>query len=121
VDGTDLQTTLKQLNPESTLFVVASKTFTTQETITNAMSARAWFLQHATQTDVAKHFVAVSTSADEVAKFGIDTDNMFEIWDWVGGRYSLWSAIGLPIALFVGMDNFERLLAGGHEMDLHFR
>jgi glucose-6-phosphate isomerase len=121
VDGTDLSTTLEKLNPETTLFVVASKTFTTQETITNAQSARAWFLKSASQEDVAKHFVAVSTNAQEVAKFGIDTENMFEIWDWVGGRYSLWSAIGLPIVLYVGMDNFERLLAGGHEMDTHFR
>lgn len=121
VDGTDLSTTLEQLNPETTLFVVASKTFTTQETLTNAQSARQWFLKSANQADVAKHFVAVSTNADEVAKFGIDTNNMFEIWDWVGGRYSLWSAIGLPIALYVGMDNFERLLEGGHQMDQHFR
>ena len=121
VDGTDLSTTLEKLNPETTLFVVASKTFTTQETLTNAQSARQWFLKSAKQADVAKHFVAVSTNADEVAKFGIDTDNMFEIWDWVGGRYSLWSAIGLPIALYVGMDNFERLLEGGHQMDQHFR
>lgn len=121
VDGTDLSTTLELLDPETTLFVVASKTFTTQETITNANSARSWFLSNATHADVAKHFVAVSTNAKEVAKFGIDTANMFEIWDWVGGRYSLWSAIGLPIALYVGMDNFERLLDGGHAMDLHFR
>ncbi len=121
VDGTDLSTTLEKLNPETTLFVVASKTFTTQETLTNAQSARQWFLKSAKQADVAKHFVAVSTNADEVAKFGIDTENMFEIWDWVGGRYSLWSAIGLPIALYVGMDNFERLLEGGHQMDQHFR
>ncbi|AFI85349.1 glucose-6-phosphate isomerase [Methylophaga nitratireducenticrescens] len=121
VDGTDLSTTLEKLNPETTLFVVASKTFTTQETITNAQSARNWFLKAGTQADVAKHFVAVSTNAKEVAKFGIDTANMFEIWDWVGGRYSLWSAIGLPIALYVGMDNFLRLLDGGHEMDKHFR
>ncbi|MCB2425899.1 glucose-6-phosphate isomerase [Methylophaga pinxianii] len=121
VDGTDLSTTLEKLNPETTLFIVASKTFTTQETITNAQSARNWFLKVATQADVAKHFVAVSTNAKEVAKFGIDTANMFEIWDWVGGRYSLWSAIGLPIALYVGMDNFIRLLEGGHEMDNHFR
>ncbi|MDC9725418.1 MAG: glucose-6-phosphate isomerase [Gammaproteobacteria bacterium] len=121
VDGTDLSTTLEKLNPETTLFVVASKTFTTQETLTNAESARAWFLKSGSQEDVAKHFVAVSTNAEAVSAFGIDTDNMFEIWDWVGGRYSLWSAIGLPIALYVGMDNFERLLDGGHEMDNHFR
>ena len=121
VDGTDLSTTLEILDPETTLFVVASKTFTTQETLTNAESARSWFLQSAQQEDVAKHFVAVSTNAKAAAEFGIDTDNMFEIWDWVGGRYSLWSAIGLPIALYVGMDNFERLLDGAHEMDNHFR
>ena len=121
VDGTDLSTTLEKLSPETTLFIVASKTFTTQETLTNAQSARAWFLQAGGEEDIAKHFVAVSTNADAVAKFGINTDNMFEIWDWVGGRYSLWSAIGLPIALYVGMESFERLLDGGHEMDNHFR
>jgi glucose-6-phosphate isomerase len=121
VDGTDLSTTLENLNQETTLFVVASKTFTTQETLTNAQSARSWFLKTAKQPDVAKHFVAVSTNAKAVTEFGIDAANMFEIWDWVGGRYSLWSAIGLPIALYVGMDNFERLLDGGHEMDNHFR
>ena len=121
VDGTDLSTTLEKLSPETTLFIVASKTFTTQETLTNAQSARAWFLRAGGVEDIAKHFVAVSTNADAVAKFGINTDNMFEIWDWVGGRYSLWSAIGLPIALYVGMESFERLLDGGHEMDNHFR
>jgi glucose-6-phosphate isomerase len=121
VDGTDLSTTLEQLNPETTLFVVASKTFTTQETLTNAQSARAWFLKAGQEQDVAKHFVAVSTNAQAVSAFGIDTKNMFEIWDWVGGRYSLWSAIGLPISLYVGFDNFARLLDGGHEMDNHFK
>jgi glucose-6-phosphate isomerase len=121
VDGTDLSTTLEKLNPETTLFVVASKTFTTQETLTNAESARSWFLKSGSQQDVAKHFVAVSTNAAAVAEFGIDTNNMFEIWDWVGGRYSLWSAIGLPIALYIGFDNFERLLDGAHTMDNHFR
>ena len=121
VDGTDLSTTLETLSQETTLFVVASKTFTTQETLTNAQSARSWLLQTAKEADIAKHFVAVSTNAEAVTEFGIDTANMFEIWDWVGGRYSLWSAIGLPIALYVGMDNFERLLDGGHEMDNHFR
>ncbi|MDT8371349.1 MAG: glucose-6-phosphate isomerase [Gammaproteobacteria bacterium] len=121
VDGTDLSTTLKKINPETTLFVVASKTFTTQETLTNAQSARTWFLKAGQQQDVAKHFVAVSTNAAAVSEFGIDTNNMFEIWDWVGGRYSLWSAIGLPIALYVGFDNFAQLLDGGHEMDNHFR
>jgi glucose-6-phosphate isomerase len=120
VDGADLSTTLEKLDQQTTLFVVASKTFTTQETITNAQSAKSWFLKTAKQADVAKHFVAVSTNAKAVAEFGIDTANMFEIWDWVGGRYSLWSAIGLPIALYVGMDNFERMLDGGHEMDKHF-
>jgi len=121
VDGTDLSTTLEKLDPETTLFVVASKTFTTQETLTNAQSARTWFLTSGQEQDIAKHFVAVSTNAEAVSNFGIDTANMFEIWDWVGGRYSLWSAIGLPIALYVGMDNFERLLEGGHEMDNHFK
>jgi glucose-6-phosphate isomerase len=121
VDGTDLSTTLEKLNPETTLFVIASKTFTTQETLTNATSARSWFIRAASEQDVAKHFVAVSTNAKAVAEFGIDTDNMFEFWDWVGGRYSLWSAIGLPIALYAGMDNFERLLDGGHQMDQHFQ
>ncbi len=120
VDGTDLSTTLEKLNPETTLFVVASKTFTTQETLTNAGSARTWFLKSGSLADVAKHFVAVSTNAKAVSEFGINTDNMFEIWDWVGGRYSLWSAIGLPIALYTGMENFERLLDGGHAMDNHF-
>jgi glucose-6-phosphate isomerase len=122
IDGTHIAETTKNLNPETTLFIVASKTFTTQETITNAHSARAWFLKTANdEAAIAKHFVALSTNATEVAKFGIDTKNMFEFWDWVGGRYSLWSAIGLSIALYIGMDNFEELLAGAHEMDEHFR
>jgi glucose-6-phosphate isomerase len=122
VDGTHIAETLKRLSPETTLVIIASKTFTTQETLTNAHTARAWFLETAKdETIVAKHFVAVSTNAKEVAKFGIDTRNMFEFWDWVGGRYSLWSAIGLPIALYIGMDNFEELLAGAHDMDEHFR
>ncbi len=121
VDGTDLSTTLEQLNPATTLFVVASKTFTTQETLTNAQSARDWFLQSGSQKDIAKHFVAVSTNVEAVTKFGISISNMFRFWDWVGGRYSLWSAIGLSIALYVGMDNFECLLYGGHQMDNHFR
>ncbi len=122
VDGTHLTETLKRLDPETTLFVIASKTFTTQETLTNARSARAWFLRTARdEATVARHFVAVSTNASEVAKFGIDTANMFEFWDWVGGRYSLWSAIGLPIALYLGMDHFEALLEGAFEMDEHFR
>jgi len=122
VDGTHIAETVKRLNPETTLFIIASKTFTTQETIVNAQSAKKWFLDHAQDPSaVAKHFVAVSTNAKAVSAFGIDTKNMFEFWDWVGGRYSLWSAIGLSIALFIGMDDFEELLAGAHEMDLHFR
>jgi glucose-6-phosphate isomerase len=122
VDGTHIAETLKQLTPETVLFVVASKTFTTQETLTNAGSAREWFLRAARDPGaVARHFVAVSTNAREVARFGIDTKNMFEFWDWVGGRYSLWSAIGLSIAVSLGMENFEELLAGAHAMDEHFR
>lgn len=122
VDGTHIAETLRMLNPETTLFIIASKTFTTQETLANAVSAKNWFLASAKgPSAVAKHFVALSTNAKAVAKFGIDTRNMFEFWDWVGGRYSLWSAIGLSIALCIGMENFEELLAGAHEMDLHFR
>ncbi len=123
VDGTHIAETCKRLDAERTLFIVASKTFTTQETITNAKSARSWLLDKlkAGNEAVAKHFVALSTNAKEVAGFGIDTANMFGFWDWVGGRYSLWSAIGLSIACVIGMDNFEELLAGGHAMDEHFR
>ncbi len=122
VDGTHIAETLKRVDPETTLFVIASKTFTTQETLTNAHTARRWFLESAKdEAAVARHFVALSTNAEAVAAFGIDTKNMFEFWDWVGGRYSLWSAIGLPIALAIGMDNFEELLAGAHDMDEHFR
>lgn len=122
IDGTHLAETFKEINPETTLFIVASKTFTTQETMTNAFSAKEWFLNSdAQEADVAKHFVALSTNADGVANFGIDTANMFQFWDWVGGRYSLWSAIGLSIALAVGFDNFEELLEGAHEMDVHFK
>lgn len=122
VDGTHIAETVKRLNPETTLFIISSKTFTTQETITNAESAKRWFLERAKEPSaVARHFVAVSTNTKAVAAFGIDTKNMFEFWDWVGGRYSLWSAIGLSIALFIGMDNFEELLTGAHEMDEHFR
>jgi glucose-6-phosphate isomerase len=122
IDGTHLAETLKGLDPETTLFIIASKTFTTQETLTNAHSARDWFLKKAgDEAAIAKHFVAVSTNAEAVGRFGIDTRNMFEFWDWVGGRYSLWSAIGLSIALSIGMKNFESLLAGAHEMDEHFR
>ncbi len=122
IDGTHLAETLKNLSPETTLFCVASKTFTTQETITNATSARSWLLETLKdKAAVAKHFVALSTNAASVAEFGIDTENMFEFWDWVGGRYSLWSAIGLPIALVIGMDRFEEMLQGAFEADEHFR
>ena len=122
VDGTHIVETLRGLQPQTTLFIIASKTFTTQETMTNAHTAKEWFLgSGAQQSDVARHFVALSTNAAEVEKFGIDTANMFEFWDWVGGRYSLWSAIGLSIALGVGFDNFEKLLQGAFEMDKHFR
>ncbi len=122
VDGTHIAETLKKVNPETTLFLVASKTFTTQETMANAVSARDWFLATAKDAEqVKKHFVAISTNAKDVAKFGIDTNNMFGFWDWVGGRYSLWSAIGLSIMLNIGSKNFEDLLAGAHAADLHFR
>ncbi len=121
VDATDLVETLKHLSPETTLFIVSSKTFITQETLTNARSARAWLVNQLGEGAVAKHFVAVATNLAETTQFGINPDNVFELWDWVGGRYSLWSAIGLPIALYIGMDNFERLLAGAHAMDTHFR
>ncbi|EAS41020.1 glucose-6-phosphate isomerase [Photobacterium profundum] len=121
VDGTHIAETLKNLNPETTLFLIASKTFTTQETMTNAHSARDWFLATAQdQAHVAKHFAALSTNAGSVSEFGIDTDNMFEFWDWVGGRYSLCSAIGLSICLSIGFDNFVELLDGAHDMDQHF-
>jgi glucose-6-phosphate isomerase len=128
VDGTHIAEALKPLNPQTTLFIIASKTFTTQETLANAHSARDWLIRAAgdkgekqNKETVAKHFVALSTNTEEVEKFGIKTENMFEFWDWVGGRYSLWSAIGLSIALFIGMDNFEALLDGAHAMDEHFR
>ncbi len=122
IDQADLVETLTHLSPETTLFLIASKTFTTQETMTNAKSARSWFLESAqNQQSIAKHFVAISTSTHNVAEFGIDTNNMFEFRHWVGGRYSLWSAIGLSIALYVGMDNFEELLQGAYEADEHFR
>jgi glucose-6-phosphate isomerase len=121
IDGTHLVETLKNVDPETTLFLVASKTFTTQETMTNANSAREWFLNSGADTSaIAKHFAALSTNAKDVSAFGIDTENMFEFWDWVGGRYSLWSAIGLPIALSIGFDNFKQLLAGAHAADNHF-
>lgn len=122
VDGTHIAETLKGLNAETTLFLIASKTFTTQETMANAHSAREWFIKSGGKDDdVAKHFAALSTNADGVSKFGIDTKNMFEFWDWVGGRYSLWSAIGLSISLSIGHENFVELLQGAHAMDNHFR
>lgn len=121
IDGTHLAKTVATLNPETTLFIVASKTFTTIETITNATSARDWLLKELKdKSAVAKHFIALSTNEVEVTKFGIDKKNMFAFWDWVGGRYSLWSAIGMSIAVYIGMDNFEALLAGAHAMDNHF-
>ncbi len=120
VDGTHIAETLKKVTPDETLFLIASKTFTTQETMTNALTARAWFLETANNEEfVAKHFAALSTNEKEVTKFGIDKANMFEFWDWVGGRYSLWSAIGLSIALTIGYDNFEQLLRGAYSVDLH--
>jgi glucose-6-phosphate isomerase len=122
VDGTHIAETLKGLNPEKTLFMIASKTFTTQETMTNAFTARDWFLAQAQDAaHVAKHFVAISTNRAQVEAFGIHPDNMFVFWDWVGGRYSLWSAIGLSIACTIGFERFEELLAGAHDMDRHFR
>jgi len=124
VDGTHIQQMLQYLTPETTLFVVASKTFTTQETMTNALTAKQWFLEGAnkvTSGAIAKHFVAVSTNEEAVTGFGIDPQNMFRFWDWVGGRYSLWSAVGLSSILYVGMDNFIKMLEGAHEMDEHFR
>jgi glucose-6-phosphate isomerase len=122
VDGTHIAECLKVIEADSTLFLIASKTFTTQETMTNAHTARSWFLEHAKDpAHVAKHFVALSTNEKAVTAFGIDKNNMFEFWDWVGGRYSLWSAIGLSIALTIGYDNFEQLLAGAHSMDMHFK
>ena len=121
VDGTHLAETVKPLDAETTLFIVASKTFTTQETLMNARSARAWLTSRLGEAAVPKHFVAVSTATQEVKKFGIDPENMFVFWDWVGGRYSLWSAIGLPIMCVIGADRFEEMLAGAHAMDEHFR
>ena len=122
IDGTHIAETLRVCDPETTLFIIASKTFTTQETITNAETARSWFLGSAKdKKHVAKHFVALSTNTKAVTGFGIDESNMFQFWDWVGGRYSLWSAIGLSIALVVGYENFEHLLKGAHGMDKHFK
>ena len=120
VDGAQLRDVLDKVRPETTLFVIASKTFTTQETITNARTARTWFLREAGEADIARHFVAVSTNRQAVAEFGIDPAHMFEFWDWVGGRYSLWSAIGLPIMLYLGEENFIDMLEGAHLMDRHF-
>ncbi|WP_109830287.1 glucose-6-phosphate isomerase [Reichenbachiella versicolor] len=122
VDGSHIHQVLQKVNPEETLFIVASKTFTTQETMTNANSAKSWFLEAAKdESAIAKHFIALSTNKEKVSDFGIDTANMFEFWDWVGGRYSLWSSIGTSIALAIGFDNFKELLKGAEEMDLHFR
>jgi glucose-6-phosphate isomerase len=121
VDGDHVQEVLKKLNPETTLFVIVSKTFTTQETLSNAETIRSWFLKSATQSDVAQHFVAVSTNVQRVTQFGIDADNIFPMWDWVGGRFSLWSAVGLSISLAIGFEGFDELLSGAHAMDNHFR
>jgi glucose-6-phosphate isomerase len=121
VDGDHVNEILKKVNPETTLFVIVSKTFTTQETLSNAETIRSWFLQSAAQDDVAKHFVAVSTNIQKVTEFGINPDNIFPMWDWVGGRFSLWSAVGLSISLAVGFDHFDQLLEGAHEMDEHFK
>src|SRR5690606_31517296 len=112
---------LKKLNPETTLFVIVSKTFTTQETLSNANTIKTWFLKSASENDVAKHFVAVSTNIEKVKDFGIDGDNIFPMWTWVGGRFSLWSAVGLSISLATGFDNFDKLLAGANAMDNHFK
>ena len=121
IDGDHVQELLKKINPETTLFVIVSKTFTTQETLTNSETIRKWFLQSATQKDVANHFVAVSTNIQKVTDFGINTENVFPMWDWVGGRFSLWSAVGLSISLAVGYENFDDLLKGANEMDEHFK
>ena len=121
IDGDHVSETIRKLNPETTLFVIVSKTFTTQETITNANTLRNWFLKSASEKDIAKHFVAVSTNLEAVENFGIDKNNIFPMWNWVGGRFSLWSAVGLSIALSVGFDNFKSLLNGAEEMDLHFK
>lgn len=121
VDGDHVNEVIKKLNPETTLFVIVSKTFTTQETLSNSETIRSWFLQSATQNDVSKHFVAVSTNIQKVTEFGIDAENIFPMWDWVGGRFSLWSAVGLSVSLAVGYDNFDELLSGANEMDTHFK
>ncbi len=121
VDGDHVNEVIKKLNPETTLFVVVSKTFTTQETLSNANTIKSWFLKHANEADIAKHFVAVSTNIDSVKNFGIDPNNIFPMWDWVGGRFSLWSAVGLSISLAVGYDNYDALLSGAYKMDEHFK
>lgn len=121
IDGDHVNEVIKKLNPETTLFVIVSKTFTTQETISNANTIKSWFLKPAKEEDIAKHFVAVSTNLDAVSNFGIDTNNIFPMWDWVGGRFSLWSAVGLSISLAVGYDNYASLLEGAHKMDVHFK
>src|SRR6187402_3946052 len=121
VDGDHVNEIIKKLNPETTLFVIVSKTFTTQETLTNSETIKAWFLKSAKQEDVAKHFVAVSTNIQKVTEFGIDAENIFPMWDWVGGRFSLWSAVGLSISLAVGYNHFEALLSGANAMDNHFK
>ncbi|TDS12729.1 glucose-6-phosphate isomerase [Maribacter caenipelagi] len=121
VDGDHVHEVLKTLDPETTLFVVVSKTFTTQETLSNATTIKKWFLNHGTQEDIAKHFAAVSTNSEKIAEFGIDAANVFPMWDWVGGRFSLWSAVGLTIALAVGYDNFDALLQGANDTDIHFK
>ena len=121
VDGDHVNEVLKKLNPETTLFVIVSKTFTTQETLSNATTIKNWFLQYASQSDIAKQFVAVSINTDKVRDFGIDAENIFPMWDWVGGRFSLWSAVGLSISLAVGFDHFDAMLKGAHKMDVHFK
>ena len=121
VDGDHVNEVLKKLNPETTLFVIVSKTFTTQETLSNANTIKEWFLKSASEADIAKHFVAVSTNIENVKRFGIDQNNIFPMWNWVGGRFSLWSAVGISISLAVGYDNFDKLLSGAHAMDEHFR
>lgn len=121
VDGDHVHEVLKKLNPETTLFVVVSKTFTTQETLSNATTIKRWFLEHASQKDIAKHFAAVSTNTEKISEFGISDENVFPMWDWVGGRFSLWSAVGLSIALAIGYENFDSMLQGANEMDVHFK
>ncbi|MGG7033904.1 MAG: glucose-6-phosphate isomerase [Flavobacterium sp.] len=121
VDGDHVQSVLQKLNPETTLFIIVSKTFVSQETLTNSETIKKWFLQSATQNDICKHFVAVTTNSEKAIQFGIDKTNIFPMWDWVGGRFSLWSPVGLSISLSIGFDNFEKLLKGAYEMDEHFR